>query len=236
MGEKLPQPHKIQRNCLCSEEDFECEFNYRRDPATHKCVLVSGATPLASEPVCAWNQSFWHERTEFRRIPYSSCEGGIQLDQGAQHICPGPGRHGLFWWGTVVVAPAMLCGLGGFWWMRRRASGAGRRRGAIHLPDGGRRVGAGSGWALEEVLDTLASVPWFLVGLWTAGWGYVMNSGWVGRWFGPGTRQGYRQVSLDDDAELLQVRVSSLCLFHPCQKARSTDVAFFWGAPFCRVD
>ncbi|EFP90660.1 vacuolar protein sorting/targeting protein PEP1 [Puccinia graminis f. sp. tritici] len=203
VGEKLPQPHKIQRNCLCSEEDFECEFNYRRDPNTHKCVLVPGALPLVSEPNCAWNESFWHERTEFRKIPYSSCEGGIQLDKGRQHICPNASRHGVFWWGTVVVAPAILFGLGGFWWMRRRASGdgGGWRRGVIHLPDGGRRPGGGTG--VSEILDTIASIPWFLVGVGSALWGYLITSPLVTKWVGGG-RQGYRQVSLDDDAELLQ--------------------------------
>ncbi|POW07093.1 hypothetical protein PSHT_10089 [Puccinia striiformis] len=204
VGEKLPQPHKIQRNCLCSEEDFECEFNYRRDPVSHKCTLVPGASPLASEPNCAWNESFWHERTEFRKIPYSSCEGGVQLDKGRQHICPNASGHGVFWWGTVVVAPAILFGLGGFWWMRRRASGEGGgwRRGVIHLPDGGRRAGGGSG--VSETLDTIASIPWFLVGVGSALWGYLITSSLVTKWVGGG-RQGYRQVSLDDDAELLQV-------------------------------
>lgn len=202
VGEKLPQPHKIQRNCLCSEEDFECEFNYRRDPVSHKCVLVPGAAPLASEPNCAWNQSFWHERTEFRKIPYSSCEGGIQLDKGRQHICPHASKHGVFWWGSVVVAPAILFGLGGFWWMRRRANeGSGWRRGVIHLPDGGRRGLGGTG--VSEVVETIASIPWFLVGVGSALWGYLITSPVVTKWLGGG-RQGYRQVSLDDDAELLQ--------------------------------
>lgn len=199
VGEKIPQPHKIQRNCLCSEEDFECDFNYRRDPNTHKCVLVEGAKPLKNdESICSWNQSFWYDRTEFRKIPYSSCDGGIQLDQGAQHICPASQSHGFFWWSTVVVAPALLCGLGGFWWMRRRALGGvggGRRRGAIALPDGGRR-----GRSEIEVWETLASVPWFLIGIGTSVWGFVMSS----NLFGGSNRQGYRQVSLDDDAELLQ--------------------------------
>ncbi|KAI9613309.1 hypothetical protein H4Q26_009909 [Puccinia striiformis f. sp. tritici PST-130] len=189
VGEKLPQPHKIQRNCLCSEEDFECEFNYRRDPVSHKCTLVPGASPLASEPNCAWNESFWHERTEFRKIPYSSCEGGVQLDKGRQHICPNASGHGVFWWGTVVVAPAILFGLGGFWWMRRRASGEGGgwRRGVIHLPDGGRRAGGGSG--VSETLDTIASIPWFLVGVGSALWGYLITSSLVTKWVGGG-RQG----------------------------------------------
>ncbi|CAH7670748.1 hypothetical protein PPACK8108_LOCUS5483 [Phakopsora pachyrhizi] len=202
VGEKIPQPHKIQRNCLCSDEDFECEFNYRRDPETHKCVLTDGASPLASEESCAWNQSFWYERTEFRKIPYSSCEGGIQLDKGRQHVCSGSVAHGVFWWGSVVIAPAILFGLGGFWWMRRRsgAGGAiGLRRGVIRLPDGGTRAGGG-----VDVIETLASVPWFLIGVGSALWGYLVTSNFVQKWFGGGSRQGYRQVSLDDDAELLQ--------------------------------
>ncbi|POW02780.1 hypothetical protein PSTT_11522, partial [Puccinia striiformis] len=164
VGEKLPQPHKIQ------------EIVY----VPRKILSVN----LITDEI----------RGRVQKIPYSSCEGGVQLEKGRQHICPNASGHGVFWWGTVVVAPAILFGLGGFWWMRRRASGEGGgwRRGVIHLPDGGRRAGGGSG--VSETLDTIASIPWFLVGVGSALWG-----GWVG-----GGRQGYRQVSLDDDAELLQ--------------------------------
>lgn len=205
IGEKLPDS-KRQRNCACSEEDFECEFNYRRDPSTHKCVLIDGAQPLAVDEgkgQCARNQNFWFDRTEYRKIPYSSCEGGQQLDQGARHTCPSAGGHGFIWWGTVVVAPVILAGLLGFWWMRRRGTGP-FRRGAIALPEpNGTMNGRGEGKG--DLLDTLASVPWFVVGVSTALWGYVTNMPIVTRWFGGGSRQGYRQVSLDDDAELLQV-------------------------------
>ncbi|KAG0144537.1 hypothetical protein CROQUDRAFT_108449 [Cronartium quercuum f. sp. fusiforme G11] len=199
VGEKIPQPHAIRRNCLCSEEDFECDFNYKRDPLTHECVLENGAKPLInSESNCNWNDTYWYDRTPFRKIPYSSCEGGIELDKGSQHICPASRNHGFFWWTTFVVVPALGVGLGGFWWMRRRAGLSGvRRRGPIALADGGQRRSNGRE---REIIETIASVPWFLAGVGAAIWGWIVSKSWIGG----GNRQGYRQVSLDDDAELLQ--------------------------------
>ena len=51
-------------------------------------------------------------------------------------------------------------------------------------------------------MDTLASVPWFLVGLAGIGWEWVasqMDSMGVMR-----SRRGYRDVPVDEDAQILR--------------------------------
>ncbi|KAI5476446.1 signal sequence binding protein [Pseudohyphozyma bogoriensis] len=193
VGERLTQPHKIEKNCPCTVEDFECEFNYKRD-ARDQCVLVDGAQPLASEETCSWDQPFWYERTNMRKIPHSTCEGGLTLDRGAEHACPGHSRHGWFFWATITLAPFLIAGLAAVWWTRRR-SGKGR----IRLPEPGETSGSG-------VVDVLVSVPWFVVGVVGAVVAYVreMEIPYVSDRLRRSSRSGYRSLRLDDDAELLQ--------------------------------
>jgi len=184
----ISQSPRVERTCTCGEDDFECEFNHRRD-TSGKCVLVDGAEPLPADDSCAWDQEFWFDRTELRKVPHSSCEGGLQLDRGRQHVCPAARRHGFFWWTTILLAPLMLAALFALWWYRRRGG-----RGSIRLSEP-TLAPAGDG-----CLSTLASVPWWLIGMTgaVAGWvNRVLNDRFTSR------RGGYRHLAVDDDAELL---------------------------------
>lgn len=157
---------------------------------------MEGAVALASDETCAWDQQFWYERTNMRKVPHSSCEGGLVLDRGTPHACPGHSRHGWFFWATITVAPFLIAGLAAIWWTRRR-SGKGR----IRLPEPGE---AGNGGAL----DVLLSIPWFLVGVVGAvvAWAKEVEIPWVSDRIRRSSRSGgYRTLRLDDDAELLQV-------------------------------
>ncbi|BGO96427.1 putative Signal sequence binding protein [Rhodotorula toruloides ATCC 204091] len=189
VGERLPQPHKIEKYCACTEQDFECEFNYKRN-ARGECVLVEGAQPLESDQTCAWDQPFWYERTSMRKVPHSKCVGGLQLDKGPAHVCPGHSRRGGFFWATIAVLPFGLAALAAFWWNRRR-SGKGR----IRLPEPGEPGRSG-------VVEFLVSVPWFLIGIVGVAIEKLRNIElpFVGR---RNRRGGYRSLRLDMDAELL---------------------------------
>jgi hypothetical protein len=129
-----------------------------------------------------------------RKIPYSSCEGGLRLDRGRQHVCPAARRHGALWWATVIVTPFMFAGLIGCWWLRRRGGAGGR----IRLDAGGSHSTA------DSVLETLASVPWFIIGVTEAAFAWLrrVDIPVVSRLLGR-RRQGYRQLAVDDDAALL---------------------------------
>ena len=64
------------------------------------------------------------------------------------------------------------------------------------------RRGAGSG----GVLDTLASVPWYLVGLGGLAWEWVASrfDGVRTQYRSSGMRGGYRHIPVDEDAQILR--------------------------------
>lgn len=106
------------------------EFNHHRD-SSGRCVLFPSATalhPLSSEEEqCRTStDGSWYERTAYRRIPYSSCQGGVRPDRGPRHDCPnvyiGDKKSGLFWW-TMAIIPFAFAGLMGMWWKKRQEAG-----------------------------------------------------------------------------------------------------------------
>lgn len=98
-------------------------------------MLVEGASALAldtAEEQCDGFTSTWYERTAYRKIPYSSCEGGERPDRGKSHACPGlVGNRslGALFWGSVAILPFALAGLAGYWWYHK-----GGRPGYVPLP------------------------------------------------------------------------------------------------------
>lgn len=198
VGELVDQPRNVVRNCTCRPQDFECEFNYYRDPSGN-CVLVEGASSLPIDTLdeqCDGIQPFWYERTPYRKIPYSSCEGGERPDRGKQHACPGliggAGISGLFW-GSIAILPFACAALAGYWWFSKAGRPGSIRLGEHRAFSGERGSGA---------LSTLASVPYALIGVTQAGWAWVVQRvPFVVDLFA--RRAPYRQVPLDDDAEVL---------------------------------
>lgn len=82
---------KITENCPCSRADFECDYNYYRT-SDGTCKLVSGLTPAPAVDICKNHPDAieYSERTGYRKIPLSTCEGGLKLDGNAEkHPCPG---------------------------------------------------------------------------------------------------------------------------------------------------
>lgn len=86
----LNNAYKQIRNCLCSRRDFECDYNYvRSNDGT--CKLVPGLAAPDNSDVCSRDDSlteYW-EPTGYRKIPLSTCEGGMELDKWISHPCPG---------------------------------------------------------------------------------------------------------------------------------------------------
>ncbi|RPD60705.1 Oligoxyloglucan reducing end-specific cellobiohydrolase [Lentinus tigrinus ALCF2SS1-6] len=197
VGDQPKAKEKVVKNCQCTASDFECEFNYVRDDAG-ECVLIPGMQPRDPDPAdqCRGGSDYWYELTPYRKIPYSSCEEGKRIDRGAAHPCPGVGGHGAFFWLMMIFIPLAFAGLAGYWYTKR----GGYSRGAIRLPGGdtGPRFSSDSG-----VLDTLASVPWFLIGLGGIAYEWVAEKvdSLVVRLQG---RRGYRNLPVDEDAQILR--------------------------------
>ncbi|EGN96883.1 hypothetical protein SERLA73DRAFT_170248 [Serpula lacrymans var. lacrymans S7.3] len=196
VGHQPKAEEKIVRYCACTQEDFECEFNYVRNTAG-ECVLASGMQPLADDDTCRGDDDYWYERTAYRKIFYSSCEGGQRLDRGTRHLCPGVKGHSAWFWFFVLIFPFGITALIAFWWYRN----SGRARGTIRLPGDYQamyRSASGSG-----ALSTLASVPWFLLGLAGIAWEYVASTA-ESMSLGFRSRRGYRDIPVDEDAQILR--------------------------------
>lgn len=191
---------KLVKNCACTEDDFECEFNHVKN-ADGKCVLVAGTSPLPSDDSCRGNDEYWYERTAYRKVPYSSCEGGFRPDQGTRHLCPGLRGRGALFWLTILFFPFAMTALVAWWWYKK----SGLARGTIRLPSSDhhpRTLGGfhGSG---SDMLDTIASVPWFLLGLASIAYEYVASNV-EGLLAGVRPRRGYRDMPVDEDAQILR--------------------------------
>ncbi|KAF8314674.1 Oligoxyloglucan reducing end-specific cellobiohydrolase [Clavulina sp. PMI_390] len=194
VGNQIKNEKKHVKNCECRMSDFECEFNHIRDEDGH-CVLAPGASALTTDTseTCIMDpdSDAWYERTAYRKIPYSTCEGGERPDRGVEHSCGGVRGHGFFFWMSVLILPFGFTALVAWWYYKK-----GHKRGcALHSPHLGGDFGDGG------VLDTLASVPWFLLGVGATAWSAVVN---MPIWDSLRSQRGYRNVPIDEDARVLR--------------------------------
>jgi len=91
VGKKLVQPFKVLKNCECTREDFECDFNYSRDKGG-VCKLVPGYKPPNHEDVCFEDNppSEFYLPTGYRKISLSTCVGGKDYSKASDPIpCKG---------------------------------------------------------------------------------------------------------------------------------------------------
>ena len=88
----LENKYKITKNCACTRDDYECDYNYELSE-NGVCKLGEGLSPLDPSDVCAKNPDLvevFHP-TGYRKISLSTCEGGKILDQPSSlpRACPG---------------------------------------------------------------------------------------------------------------------------------------------------
>ncbi|KAI0083178.1 hypothetical protein BDY19DRAFT_900717, partial [Irpex rosettiformis] len=139
---------------------------------------------------------FWYERTPYRKVSISSCEGGLRLDQGTAHRCSEIKGHGFFFWLFILAIPCLFAGLMGYWFYHKSSLA----RGTIHLPE----PEGNSGYTSSSgALSTLAPVPWFLISLGGIAWE------WVSSKFGSAsmrlrTRREYRHIPVNENAQILR--------------------------------
>ncbi|PWN88715.1 Oligoxyloglucan reducing end-specific cellobiohydrolase [Acaromyces ingoldii] len=222
VGRKLYEHREVVRNCTCTMQDFECNFNFFPDPADpdNKCLPYPGSRALGPTATMAEQcdgpaGDYYYEPTSMRRVPHSSCDGGLRPDRGARHVCPTSlRRHGFLWWTSLLLAPFLLAALVGAWWTRRSGSTSPhhRRPGAIRLPQGSGIGGTDDYFGGDsKLVQTLASVPWFIVGtaglVWARSLDIAERLPLVGGWLRTrpaGSYGGYRGLHTDDDAEILR--------------------------------
>ncbi|TPX24995.1 vacuolar protein sorting/targeting protein PEP1 [Coccidioides immitis] len=87
IGEEFKDPVPELERCKCTEEDFECDFNFVRSEDRKDCV------PARSLPVpegqCKKPEDKYTGSSGFRLIPGDDCikEGGLELDKPKERSC-----------------------------------------------------------------------------------------------------------------------------------------------------
>ncbi|KAJ1654422.1 vacuolar protein sorting/targeting protein PEP1 [Dispira simplex] len=106
IGHEYEATHTVVKNCTCTQADFECDYNFVRDPDSQECVLVVGLEAPSTE--CTEDQTYRDLSSGYRKIPYSSCVGGLALDTPNRVYCPATAaRVSLMW---VILLPLGLIG------------------------------------------------------------------------------------------------------------------------------
>ncbi|KAF2636353.1 vacuolar protein sorting/targeting protein 10 [Massarina eburnea CBS 473.64] len=140
-GDRIDHLHNIERNCTCTRRDFECDYNYERQ-AGGECTKIEGLPVPAGDSVCKSGVDEWWEITGYRKIPISTCSGGLEMDHTSQsHPCPGheeeyERKHGISGFGiflAVVLPFAAAGGIGYYLWKHWDG-----KFGRIRLGEGGR--------------------------------------------------------------------------------------------------
>ncbi|ODV63374.1 vacuolar protein sorting/targeting protein 10 [Ascoidea rubescens DSM 1968] len=90
IGDSIADPYVIVKNCTCTRQDYECDFNYYRDEHG-ECRLITGYSPPDHSQYCKQNRDaieYWVP-TGYRRIPLTTCQGGNEFDKVDPMPCPG---------------------------------------------------------------------------------------------------------------------------------------------------
>ncbi|KAJ9228413.1 hypothetical protein DTO027B5_7688 [Paecilomyces variotii] len=120
---KQPHIHRIAQNCTCTREDYECDYNYEPQ-SDGSCALVPGLPKPDALAVCRDDPEaieYW-EPTGYRRIPLTTCQGGLQLDHIVSKPCPNKEKeyekkHGISGVGLffAIVTPIAVAAGAGYW-------------------------------------------------------------------------------------------------------------------------
>ncbi|KAI9819558.1 MAG: vacuolar protein sorting/targeting protein PEP1 [Pycnora praestabilis] len=177
-GQMIHHLHATLRNCSCTRQDFECDYNYERQN-DGTCKLVPGLSPADHSQICTTDPSAieYYEPTGYRRIPITTCQGGRELDISTAHPCPGreddfnkkrKGISGIGLFFAIVIPFGLAAGVG--YWVWRNWDG---KFGRIRL--GGSdssSFDSGSPWvsypvaAVSAIVAVLAAVPLLMASLW----------------------------------------------------------------------
>ncbi|EEP76582.1 conserved hypothetical protein [Uncinocarpus reesii 1704] len=123
-GGDFERLHNVSTNCECTRQDYECDYNFERQ-SDGSCALVPGHQPLDPKRICTEDSKAieYFEPTGYRRIPLTTCEGGLKLDGFKAFPCPNkekefekkhPRLHGagLFF---AIVLPIAAAGVVGYY-------------------------------------------------------------------------------------------------------------------------
>ncbi|KAF3481927.1 Vacuolar protein sorting/targeting protein 10 [Arthroderma uncinatum] len=88
-GPRLDRLSSEKKNCECTRRDYECDYNYQRQN-DGTCALVPGLEPANPMQICKDDPEAveYFDPTGYRRLPMTTCEGGLQLNHIVARPCP----------------------------------------------------------------------------------------------------------------------------------------------------
>ncbi|EGV62208.1 Oligoxyloglucan reducing end-specific cellobiohydrolase [Yamadazyma tenuis ATCC 10573] len=108
----LSEGFKVTKNCSCTRQDYECDYNYFRD-GDNTCKLVKGLSPSDHKKEMCKNDAFqYFEPTGYRKIPLSTCQAGKQFDAFVPQACPGKTKQFNEYYGRDVGIGKLLLIIG----------------------------------------------------------------------------------------------------------------------------
>ncbi|KAI9927316.1 vacuolar protein sorting/targeting protein PEP1 [Aspergillus wentii] len=221
-----PRVHSIGENCTCTRNDYECDYNYEPQ-SDGSCALVPGLPKPDAMATCKANPDeieYW-EPTGYRRIPLTTCQGGLNLDHVVSKACPSKEKeyqekHGISGVGLffAIVIPIALAGAAGYYAYTRWDG----KFGQIRLGEGGnatseRMLSRDSPLiivpvaVIAGVVAVAKALPLLATSLWRSASGYMRvgrNRDYQGPYASRGSfaaRRGDYTSVVDDEDELLGV-------------------------------
>lgn len=167
------------------------DYNYQR-ANEGSCVLVPGLEPADPARICNENPKLieFYETTGYRRIPITTCKGGLEMDVSTPHACPGHqqefdekrglGGLGLFF--AIVIPFAAATAIG--WYVYRNWD---RKFGQIRLGDAAPSFDSASPWiawpvaAVSGLVAVVGAVPLLVGSVWRTLAGRIGGGGYGGR-------------------------------------------------------
>lgn len=164
---------------------YNSDYNYERQ-SDGSCALVPGLSPANAQDICTNDPAAveWYEPTPYRKLPLSTCEGGLQLDHIKAHPCPNKDeefkkRHpgisgiGLFFAITVPITFALAVGYwvyakwdGKFGHIRLGEMDSGVRGGLGHVFGGDGPVARAAVVVVSGIAAAVQALPLLASSLW----------------------------------------------------------------------
>ena len=94
VGEAFEAPKEEEENCPCTDEDYECDYNFvRAEDGTCKPASESAIVPKGA---CGSDDKTFKGSSGYRLIPGNTCDRkkGVDKEETIERDCPGGGQPG----------------------------------------------------------------------------------------------------------------------------------------------
>lgn len=209
---KFEDPEPQYEVCVCSAEDFECDYNFVKDEKSGKCLPQ--VTLPVPEGACKEGDDTYKGTSGLRLIPGNFCErkGGVELDKEIDRPCGDTVKKPISGKVSHEITSFRANGFDEYYYLERTVVGQGEDETVVMRTDGGQvYISKDHGKAWKEILkdkeiEAIIPHPYFhdAVYFLTAGTEvfYSVNRGETFDSFkapGPPNEEGIQTISFHQD-------------------------------------